>query len=520
MKWHYWGVLAFAFVYILIHVYKLTALPIFADEAIYIRWSQLIIDDWRQYLFFPLNDGKTPLLIWLQVPLLQLISDQLLAARLLSVGVGLAQSAVLYVWTKQIGGKVAGFFSAGMVAILPYWYFHHRIALIDGLLTLWLSITILHVWRMCLSVRQLEIMRVDRATVYRVLTSQSVVINSVIAAASFGAALLTKLPAVLIIPPALLIAIFLGKNFVERLLQGILAATILIVGYALFFLQVLHPAFPQLFSRGGDFLHPVSALFSGSVLSQTLPSLPTYIGYFVEYATLPFWILLLLGLFYGRHKSKVHLLFWLGVFFLLPVVVLGKVVYPRYLLPGMLFFTPAAALAIGGLIERVQRRVLTPATISITVVIVLLVANMTHFSARFFVPALFAVSNIPFVSADREQYLTEWSSGHGVLEVAHMLEQASQSQRIAVATEGYFGTLPDALLVYFHNRDVDNIQIEGIGQPIRAIPDSFLDKTIDADQRWLVVNSHRLELEHPGILLAQFCRPFSAPCLQVWRLNE
>ena len=51
--------------YLSTHLYGLTRLPIFADEAIYIRWSQLIIDDWQQYLFFSLNDGKTPLLIWL-----------------------------------------------------------------------------------------------------------------------------------------------------------------------------------------------------------------------------------------------------------------------------------------------------------------------------------------------------------------------------------------------------------------------------------------------------------------------
>src|SRR3989344_497092 len=71
------GLLILLVVYLLLHLPSLTILPVFADEAIYIRWAQLIIDDWRRYLFFPMNDGKTPLFIWLLVPFQFLFSDQL-----------------------------------------------------------------------------------------------------------------------------------------------------------------------------------------------------------------------------------------------------------------------------------------------------------------------------------------------------------------------------------------------------------------------------------------------------------
>ncbi|MBD3279174.1 MAG: hypothetical protein GF390_00500, partial [Candidatus Pacebacteria bacterium] len=81
----------FIAVYLLTHLYRLTALPVFADEAIYIRWAQLIMDDWQQYLFFAMNDGKTPLHIWLLVPFQYLFTDQLYAGRFLSVLVGLIQ---------------------------------------------------------------------------------------------------------------------------------------------------------------------------------------------------------------------------------------------------------------------------------------------------------------------------------------------------------------------------------------------------------------------------------------------
>jgi hypothetical protein len=62
-----------ALLYLFTHLWKLTILPVFADESIYIRWAQLIIDDWKQYLFFPLNDGKTPLQMWLMIGLAVII---------------------------------------------------------------------------------------------------------------------------------------------------------------------------------------------------------------------------------------------------------------------------------------------------------------------------------------------------------------------------------------------------------------------------------------------------------------
>ncbi|MCC6710949.1 MAG: hypothetical protein IT416_01195, partial [Candidatus Pacebacteria bacterium] len=43
----FWKIMIFLVVgiYFLTHITALTLLPVFADEAIYIRWAQLIIDD-------------------------------------------------------------------------------------------------------------------------------------------------------------------------------------------------------------------------------------------------------------------------------------------------------------------------------------------------------------------------------------------------------------------------------------------------------------------------------------------
>jgi len=82
----------------------LGALPVFADETIYIRWSQLIIDDWQRYLFYPMNDGKTPLQMWLMVPFLLIFDNQVWAGRLLSVLVG-AISMLALMWSAKLLSK-------------------------------------------------------------------------------------------------------------------------------------------------------------------------------------------------------------------------------------------------------------------------------------------------------------------------------------------------------------------------------------------------------------------------------
>jgi hypothetical protein len=130
------------------------------------------------------------------------------------------------------------------------------------------------------------------------------------------------------------------------------------------------------------------------------------------------------------------------------------------------------------------------------------------------------VNQIPFSQADRVQFLEEWSSGHGIEEAVKYIKEISQEQTVAVATEGSFGTLPDGILLYFHGEDVSNIYIEGVGQPIRDIPDSFMAKAKDFDRKLLIVNSHRMLMPLPKEnLLMEYPRPNNAPNLQIWELK-
>lgn len=493
--------------YLLLHIPGLTLLPVFADESIYIRWSQLILSDWQQYLFFPLNDGKTPLFIWMMMPFLSAFSDPVWSARLVAVLGGLVQLILIVRILKVSKVHLVGqLFAAGIVILAPFWFFHHRMALMDGWLTVWLSLSVLSVLELTIGKQQ---------------SHQRLWI--IIGALSVAAGLMTKVPFVLGIPGLLLLGAFAQKckSMVKQLLPVV---AMVLGGVALFLVTAILPVFPQLFARGSDFLLPVGEVLAGR-WRETIPSIPTYLGYFITYLG---WGVLSLAIISLVSPGKRRLAATFGlsfILFCLPIWVLGKVVYPRYLFPATLFLTLMAGIGANTLwrwsLEQVHTR---KRAIAIRILLALFFVQIVLTSLQFVMPSLTDTANIPFVSADTGQYLTTWSSGHGLRETYAYLQELRETnpeRKVVVATEGNFGSLPDGLLLYNHTSPLDGVWIEGIGYPVESIPVVFFDSVKEGDQVLLVVNSDRLLWElDPSTLLKEYCRPLAGPCLQVWDITE
>jgi len=509
-------------VYLFTHLWQLLSLPVFADESIYIRWAQLIIDDWQQYLFFPLNDGKTPLFMWLLVPFQFLFSDQLYAARLVSVFFGLGQIGATIWIVRLLGGKrLSQFFAALFVTMLPFWFFHHRMALIDATLCLFLTLSLasfLKVATHSFSFQYHSVWQIKK--VFRTALREPWLL---LAGILFGLALWTKVPAILFAPTFLLVAFLpTQKSHSERVLLLIQASSAIAIGLVVFLLLKTQPVFSQLFSRGSDFLFPWQEVVFSGKWQQTIISIPTYTQYFLQYLTPAVVVLAVGGLFARTQRRTTMVLLLSALSFILPIALLGKVVYPRYFMPAIIPLTVAASLLLEKLflLSRDTTKTLKK-RIVFAVVAVLLLANSISAAVLFILPSLTATDTTPFVSADVTQYLTEWSSGHGIIETVALIQEKSQHGTVAVATEGFFGTLPDAILLYLHRRDVSNIMVQGIGQPVLGIPDAFIAQAASYDTVWLVVNSHRMHMDTTDLkLIDEFCRPYKGPCLQVWELRS
>jgi 4-amino-4-deoxy-L-arabinose transferase-like glycosyltransferase len=494
------------------HLWNLTLLPVFADESIYIRWAQLIMDDWKRYLFFPLNDGKTPLFIWALIPWQFLFQDQLFASRFFAVLIGFGQLFAIRYLVKQLGGKKETQWLAMIfTTVLPFWFFHHHMALMDGLMTFFLTLTMIGVIRVVK----------EKGEVQR--HSIAAVIGTGVA---FGLAVWTKLPAIFLAPSfpfAVLLLKDTNSKQKMRTVFGLGCAAFLAV--CLFAVLRIGPAFGQLFRRTQDFTYPVSEVLLQGKWMSTLHNTPSYIWDLIMYLTLPVLLFAVVGVFSNQVRRKVGFLLLTGFLFCAPFVVLGKTVYPRYLFPVSLFVTVAASLSLQAIFDRwLSEKSKSPLWLKtpVAVCLALLIAQTITQSSSFMLHILLAPAETPFVSADREQYLEEWSAGYGNKETVDYIQTQAQSHSIAVATEGRFGTLPDGLLLYFHNQDLKNIYIEGTGEyPVKDIPEFFSKRAKEFDQSILVVNSHRMAISlPPSKLLLEVCRPHGAPCLQVWDITD
>lgn len=502
-----------ALLYLVTHLVALTTLPVFADEAIYIRWTQLIITDWHQYLFFPLNDGKTPLFIWSMLPFQVIFSDPLWAGRFFMVMVGLLQVGANALLVKVLGGKTKSqLLSALLTICLPFWYFYHRQSLIDGLLTFFLTLVLI-----C-TVKLVQQNSKPKAIFQRLSISEWK--WAIGLGVAFGLALLTKIPAILFLPLLpLWILLSPSANKTARLRYLTLVGLATTLGLLLFTTLKISPAFGQLFSRGSDFLYDWQSVVSGK-WRETLPNTWAYLDYFVRYTHL-FVLLAMVASLFGQYKRRSHLIFWSGLIFCLPMIVLGKVVYARYFLPAMIFITASFSLYLEEIIEtQIETAKNLLLKVVWSVMVALIIGNVLASSASFIGAAMTDPTLLPLPTTDRTQYLSEWSSGHGIKEVETYIRQLAQTQTVAVATEGYFGTLPDGLLMYFVAHPDPHVYIEGIGQPVRGIPDFFKNRAATFDQKLLLVNSHRLKMDlAPEQLVLEVCRPDNGPCLQLWNIS-
>src|SRR3990167_10185942 len=103
-----------------LRLYRLNLLPIFADEAIYVRWAQVMQAE-PTLRFLPLSDGKQPLFMWLVIPFLKVFRDPLFAGRFVSVltGIGILIGLITAVYLLFKSKKQA--LLAGLLfAVIPF----------------------------------------------------------------------------------------------------------------------------------------------------------------------------------------------------------------------------------------------------------------------------------------------------------------------------------------------------------------------------------------------------------------
>ena len=229
-------ILGFGFV---LRIFHLTIIPVFADEAIYIRWSQIMASE-PTLRFLPLSDGKQPLFMWILMFFVKKMTDPLFAGRLLSAVSGVGSMIGLFLLTYYIfKSKKAALFASILWAVSPVSLFFDRMALVDAMLTCF------GIWTLYLSLVVADTLRLDMAMILGFV---------------LGFAGLTKSPA-LFFAALIPVCVILLKKPKDIFKYAGLLGVAYVIAFGMYNIQRLGPNFGMLSSRTSDYIFPLSRIF-------------------------------------------------------------------------------------------------------------------------------------------------------------------------------------------------------------------------------------------------------------------
>jgi len=392
-----WGALL-AGAYLLSRLYAATHIPIFIDEAIHVDWGRATAESYPAS--DPIYDGK-----WLSIKIFALTSslgapfDDLLAARLSVVALGLTAALACYLAGRDLFSRRAGALAAAVYVVLPFTSIYNSAALTDGVQTAFAA------WAVLLSAR----LGLTRSWVY-VLPLAVALVAAVLAKFSGVVLLGIPLAAVLLLTPASrwaggaprvaaallaplgLFALFHGLGMLGTLQQN---AT---VERATLGPQV----WGNLFAAGEwmwGLLTPSVALSAAAAVG---------------------WLLAV-----ERSRAGAFVVAVLAVT-TLPYVVLSHVWFPRYLLAAVI----PVSLAVGRLLDGVAalaeqrwdgRRAFAGALLP------LLAAGVLSWPMLRSGAVLFALPAADLPGPERFQFVEGWPSGYGVRELVDYLRKQGEA---------------------------------------------------------------------------------------------
>lgn len=463
-----------------LRTFKLNLIPVFADEAIYVRWAQVMRAE-PSLRFLPLSDGKQPLFMWSVIPALKAVSDPLVAGRLVSVFTGIGTLVGVFGLSFILfSSQKKALLSSLLYALSPFAMFFDRMALVDSMLSMF------GVWTVILFILAIKNLRFDFA---------------LLAGFSLGGAMLTKSPAIFfafLLPTLLIFLPFSKKKGIKlNILKGILLLTTTVaLGYGIYNILRLGPNFHMVGSRNYDYVHPYSHIFENA-FDPFVGHIKSIIKWFGEIGPVAVIIMAFSGAVvnFSKFKKEIIVLIVWAVFPLLVQAEFAKVLTTRYI-----FFTiPYVFVLASSILNEFK--------------------NKKHLYAVYVLIAFFAVHSflfyIPFFNdpataswPEREGYMANWTAGTGIKEAAQIIKQKrDEGVSVVVGTEGYFGTLPDGLQIYLEKEQ--NIVVLGVGLGLNQVPLELKAAKEAGNTVFLVANSSRLNFsksfeEHGLKVVAEF----------------
>lgn len=459
---------------------SLTRIPVFVDEAIYIRWSQIMRNE-PSLRFLPLSDGKQPLFMWMTMPSLKVFYDPLVAGRMVSIFAGLLSLfGIAFLTLVLTENLLLASLASVIYAVLPFSVFFDRMALVDSLLSAF------GLWSLGLGGLLVKKPRLDLA---------------MLLGFAIGFGLITKAPAIFFYlwQPILFLALFdfRGKGMKKRLMSLIFYWLVtLIISQGIATIMRLGVNFNLIGSRNQDYLYTIGEVLSHPASPLIGNSKTTAL--WLWYLFTPPLLLCLFVSFFGRFRKISLWVVFLCLFTLLAQASVAKVYTSRYIL---FVATPLILPITLGLHELGTRLKKSWLVVYVFLLWPLILSGVLIASPQ--------KANLPFDM--RNGYLEEWTAGWGQKEIArYLITKAGEGKRLVVGTDGYFGTLPDGLQIY--TQAIPNITVIGGAPSIKTIPESLVNSLKDKNNLvYMVANASRVSLSAQDLSRLELINSFEKP---------
>ncbi|MCX6727061.1 MAG: glycosyltransferase family 39 protein [Candidatus Shapirobacteria bacterium] len=460
-------------VYFFSRLQNLTQIPVFGDEAIYIRWAQLI-KNVETLRFVPLSDGKQPLFMWLNSIDLKFISDPLIAGRLISVLSGAGSLIVIFTFAIYFINCSTALIASILYLTLPFTFFFDRLALADNLLS-YFGLLSLFLAFLLAKYPRLDI--------------------SLILGFSLGLAWLAKSPAIYFIVLSLVTFIIYRLANIKKIYLPLISCCIAFIIYNIL---RLGPQFHQIALRNLDYIWPLTEVLKHP-LDPLIPHLKDIATIYLNYISWPIILVFIFSVFFFRKfifKNKTILIVFLWWFLpLLTNAGIAKVFTARYIL----FTVPPLILISSFAISQIKFKYLI--IIALSSINIINIIKLSVDSFNYILPP------------SETGYLSDWTSGWGIKPSADYLISESK-------TQVYFGTLPDGLQIYTDS--LINLTVFGVGVGVNQIPAKLIDARLYGDEVFLLINQTRNKLLSSETDRLELVKSYPKPgsdTLQLYRLR-
>lgn len=466
----------------------LKSLPIFCDEAIYLRWAQMIRAHPGHDGFIMLQDGRPPLHPWLLALVWPVAADPLMAGRLLSVLCGMISLLAMLGVAQELRrtmrpattpagyGQWLGWTAALLMIFCPYLAFHERLVLVEPLLE---AEAMVAAWA------ALWLARAARETMARWWPPM------LILGIAWGSALLTKQNFSYLIGLLPLLAALCVATSPQQQAAGDMKrcwrrwasgwSMAVIIAALLWLPHLLGPGESNLLTRlfyKPAFLTPsagqgrwtqicsnLKTLFVPHAIAPT-ERLSTDQCWLWTYLTPPVYLLVSGSFLWMACRRQWRPLAFLGgwaMLILLPLALAAGPFYARYALLGIPPLLLAAAWAILDAACLAERHVGPSWTRGVASVLLLgVLAWPAENTLR-----QWKGPQAKLVASDSRQYVWSWSGGSATEQAIAFLRQRAAEGPLVLLTTPTIGTPEDAVWIYLqHTPNVQLRMVRSLGPPL------------------------------------------------------